>query len=84
MVKLVSFAPFQQVIAFSSSRRGSNHGDRGAAQALENANEISEGIVSEYPNLNTISFPRSVPDKLLAISLHSSKSTYQKRARRTK
>ena len=47
MVKLVSFAPFQYVAVCLYTRTVLIE-PRGAAQALENANEISEGIASEY------------------------------------
>lgn len=41
--------------SFLQDRGISNRNDRGAAQALENANEISEGIASEYLTSRTYS-----------------------------
>lgn len=48
MIKLVSFAPFQYVLIAVPWKAMALTESRGAAQALENANEVSEGIASEY------------------------------------
>ena len=81
MVKLLSFAPFQSVLAASSATASADQCFRGAAQALENANEVSEGIASEYlRSLLEVNLPKGgkrkkillgVSDKNLAGSIKS-------------
>ena len=81
MVKLLSFAPFQSVLAASSAMASADQCFRGAAQALENANEVSEGIASEYlRSLLEVNLPKGgkkkkillgVSDKNLAGSIKS-------------
>jgi nucleolar protein 56 len=85
MIKLVSFAPFQSVASFALFlviHLLTRWGCRGAAQALENANDISEGIVNDHLKaLLELGLPKGgkkkkvvlgISDKNLAASIKAS------------
>jgi nucleolar protein 56 len=70
MIKLVSFAPFQYVLIAVPCKAMALTESRGAAQALENANEVSEGIASSIyvPFLKSTSEARQEKKVVLGVA----------------